>query len=100
MNEVFHYPGEMVWQELREFPGKGKVSVLRDEGKGGAKTVIVRLPAGGQIVPHSHVGAVQHYVLEGEGETQGRLWKKAPIGSCRNTWMSRRSSRRKASRFS
>ncbi len=72
MNEVFHYPGEMVWQELREFPGKGKVSVLRDEGKGGAKTIIVRLPAGGQILPHSHVGAVQHYVLEGECETQGK----------------------------
>jgi quercetin dioxygenase-like cupin family protein len=62
----------MVWQEVREFPGKGKVSVLRDEGKGGAKTIIVRLPAEDQIVPHSHVGAVQHYVLEGECETQGK----------------------------
>jgi quercetin dioxygenase-like cupin family protein len=73
MNEVIHYPGAMVWQELREFPGKGEVTVLRDEGKGKARTIIVRLPAGGQIIPHSHVGAVQHYVLEGECETQGKI---------------------------
>lgn len=72
MNEIIHYPGAMIWQELREFPGKGEVTVLREEGKGGAKTMIVRLPAGGQIIPHSHVGVVQHYVLEGECETQGK----------------------------
>lgn len=72
MEEIIHYPGERKWQELREFPGKGEVTVLREEGKGGAKTIIVRLPAGGQIIPHSHVAAVQHYVLEGECETQGK----------------------------
>lgn len=72
MNETIHYPGAMVWRELREFPGKGEVTVLRDEGKGKARSMIVRLPAGGQIIPHSHVGVVQHYVLEGEYETQGK----------------------------
>jgi quercetin dioxygenase-like cupin family protein len=72
MNEVVRYPGEMLWETLREFPGKGEVTVLREDGKGGAKTIIVRLPAGGQIIPHSHVAAVQHYVLEGECETQGK----------------------------
>jgi len=72
MEEVVRYPGEMLWETLREFPGKGEVTVLRDEGKGKAKTIIVRLPAGGQIIPHSHVAPVQHYVLEGEYETQGK----------------------------
>jgi hypothetical protein len=72
MKEAIHYPGEMVWQELREFPGKGDVTVLRDEGKGKARTIIVRLQAGGQIIPHCHVAPVQHYVLEGECETQGK----------------------------
>jgi hypothetical protein len=73
MNEIIHYPGEMVWRELREFPGRGEVIVLRDEGKGKARTIIVRLPAGGQIVPHSHTAPVQHYILEGECETQGKV---------------------------
>jgi len=72
MNEIIRHPGAMVWEELREFPGKGEVTMLREEGKGGAKTMIIRLPAGGQIIPHSHVGVVQHYVLEGECETQGK----------------------------
>lgn len=66
----------MVWEELREFPGKGEVTVLRDEGKGKARTIIVRLSAGGQILPHSHVAPVQHYVLEGECETQGKTLGK------------------------
>jgi hypothetical protein len=72
MKEVVRYPGEMLWETLREFPGKGEVTVLRDESRGKSKTIIVRLPAGGQIVPHSHVGTVQHYVLEGECETEGK----------------------------
>lgn len=70
MNEVMRHPGELRWETLREFPGKGEVAVLRDEGK--ARTIIVRLPDDGQIVPHSHVGTVQHYVLEGECETEGK----------------------------
>lgn len=72
MKEVLRHSGEMVWEELREFPGKGEMTVLRDEGKSKARTIIVRLPAGGQIVPHSHVGTVQHYVLEGACETEGK----------------------------
>ena len=76
MNEVVRYPGEMLWETLREFPGKGEVTVLRDEGKGKARTIIVRLPAGGQILPHSHVAPVQHYVLEGECETQEKTLGK------------------------
>lgn len=76
MKEVICHSGEMVWEALREFPGKGEMTTLRDEGKGKASAIIVRLPAGGQIVPHSHVGTVQHYVLEGECETEGKLLGK------------------------
>lgn len=45
MNEVVRHSGKMIWEELREFPGKGEAAVLRDEGKGKARTIIVRLPA-------------------------------------------------------
>lgn len=76
MEKVIRHSGEMVWETLREFPGRGEMTTLRDEGKGTARTIIVRLPASGQIVPHSHVGAVQHYVLEGECETEGKLLGK------------------------
>jgi hypothetical protein len=42
--------------------------------------MLVRLPHGGHIVPHSHLGVVQHYVVEGEYETQGQTY---PTGTYR-----------------
>lgn len=66
---------QMRWERLRRFPGTGEVKDLRDEPKCGAKTMLVRLPAGGYLAPHSHPGAVQHYVLEGEYESGGQIFK-------------------------
>lgn len=74
MNEIVYHTPDMRWEELRAFPGTGKAKMLRDEPPIGARTVIVRLPAGGQIVPHMHLAAVQHYVLEGEYESEGRTF--------------------------
>jgi hypothetical protein len=68
---ILHTP-DLSWQALRSFPGTAEVKMLRDEPSGGARTMLVRLPPGGQIVPHSHLGAVQHYVLEGDCDTEGR----------------------------
>lgn len=58
-----------------EFPGRGEVKVLREEPHGGAKTMLVRLPPGGRIEPHTHLGVVQHYVVEGEYHTNGRTFE-------------------------
>jgi hypothetical protein len=64
----------MEWQELTEFPGTGQVKYLRSREPGSGSTMMVRLPAGGQINPHSHVKVVQHYILEGECETDGKVY--------------------------
>ena len=72
MDESIHHTEEMSWRKLREFPGTAEVKVLREEAEGGAKAMLVRLAAGGQIAPHAHVATVQHYVLEGECESQGK----------------------------
>lgn len=74
MEEVIHHTAYMGWGELREFPGPADGKVLREETQCGAKTMLVRLPPGGQIIPHGHRGVVQHYVLEGQYETQGQLF--------------------------
>jgi quercetin dioxygenase-like cupin family protein len=63
------------WRELHEFPGKGEVKVLREESNRGAKTIVVRLPAGGQILPHNHLGVVQHFVIKGQYEAQGTTFE-------------------------
>jgi hypothetical protein len=74
MEEIIRYTPDMRWAELRFFPGKGQVKMLRDEPPVGARTIIVQLPAGGEIVPHTHLAAVQHYVLEGKYESEGKTF--------------------------
>jgi len=72
------YTQNIAWRKLREFPGTAEVKMLHDSAEGGARTMLVRLPPGGQIVPHAHLGVVQHYVLEGTYQTRGQT---CPAGS-------------------
>ena len=72
--EIIHHTQYMGWGELCEFPGPADVKILREQAQCGAKTMLVRVPAGGKILPHSHRGVVQHYVLDGQCETEGKLF--------------------------
>jgi hypothetical protein len=74
MTELTLYTPEMPWEELAFFPGNAEVKVLRSEAEGGARTLLVRMPPGGEIEPHSHLGVVQHYVLDGEYDTLGETF--------------------------
>ncbi|MDE3242996.1 MAG: cupin domain-containing protein [Nitrospirota bacterium] len=71
MNDRITHTPNLSWAQLFHFPGNAEVKVLRDEGPGEAMTLLVRLPPGGQIRPHSHPAPVQHYVLEGTYESEG-----------------------------
>ena len=75
MDQHVAYTPEMPWEKLTEFPGEGEVKRLRDQGSGMGMTLIVRLPAHGHITPHAHTAAVQHYVLEGEYQSEGRVYR-------------------------
>jgi quercetin dioxygenase-like cupin family protein len=70
MDAIIRRTPEISWQES-PFPGTAEVKILRHEAGAGARTVLVRVPAGGQITPHTHLAAVQHHVLDGDYETQG-----------------------------
>lgn len=70
--ETIYHTQNMEWTKLSEFPGLADGKVLREEKQLGAKTLLVRVPAGGKISPHSHRGVVQHYVLEGQYESEGQ----------------------------
>ena len=71
--EKFHHTATMKWEKLQEFPGPADVKIVREDPSLGAKTMLVRIPAGGRITPHSHRGIVEHFVLEGQYETDGQL---------------------------
>jgi hypothetical protein len=74
MIELTIYSPEMTWEPVSFFPGDAEVKILRAESEHGARTMLVRLPPGGEISPHGHLGVVQHYVLEGEYETGGEVF--------------------------
>jgi len=74
MAELTVYTPEMPWEVLSFIPGDAEVKILRAEPEGGARTMLVRLSPGGEISPHDHLGVVQHYVLEGEYETEGEMF--------------------------
>jgi len=74
MEQHVTYTPEMPWEALTEFPGEGEIKRLRDQGTGRGMTIMVRLPAHGHITPHAHTAAVQHYVLEGEYESEGKVY--------------------------
>jgi quercetin dioxygenase-like cupin family protein len=74
------YTQNIDWQPLRAFPGTAEVKMLRKPVHGGARTMLVRLQPGGQIRPHTHMGGVQHYVLEGSYQTRGESY---PAGTYR-----------------
>ena len=67
------YTPELQGEKDKPFPGTAEIVTLRDDPESGAATYLVRLPAGGQIVPHSHAASAQHYVLEGECESEGTV---------------------------
>ncbi|QDV20559.1 ChrR Cupin-like domain protein [Gimesia panareensis] len=74
MQQQSIYTPDMPWEKLTEFPGEGEVKRLRDQETGKGQTILVRLSAGGQIRPHAHTTGVQHYVLEGEYESEGKIY--------------------------
>lgn len=76
MTETTYCTPEMSWQQSAEFPGSVEVKTLRDERpQCMTKTLLVHLSAGSEIIPHSHLAPVQHFVLEGEYETGGKVYQ-------------------------
>ena len=68
------YVPEMNWEASTDFPGDAEVITLRAEPARKARTVLVRLHPGGRAAPHCHIATVQHYVLEGEYESEGKIY--------------------------
>ena len=66
LHDVF---SETNWEVHPSYPEGTKVKVLRDED--GAKTLLLKLPAGFHMEGHSHISTEQHFVLEGSYVSDG-----------------------------
>jgi len=69
---------ELGWEKAEGYPEGTKIKTLRDED--GAKTILLKLPKGFHMVAHTHIYNEQHLVLEGEYESEGKVY---PSGTYR-----------------
>jgi len=66
---------EMQWEEARSYPPGTLMRVLRRDEKGRPLTLILKVGEGFKMASHSHVGTEQHFVLEGEYQSEGRIYQ-------------------------
>ena len=59
------------WESADDYSPGTKRKVLRNEN--GSRTVLLKLPPGFIIPPHSHIVTEQHFILEGEYFNNGKL---------------------------
>lgn len=60
------------WEDAEGYIDGTLRSVLRDDEKG--KTILLKLPKGFLQGPHSHITTEQHFVVEGEYESDGEVY--------------------------
>ena len=64
-----------LWENTKDYPDGTKQKVLRDDANNG-KTVLLKLPAGFHMAPHSHITTEQHFVLDGQYTSDGVAYSK------------------------
>ena len=74
MKKTMNIFDEKHWKNANDyFPGT-KRKVLRNEN--GSRSVLLKLPPGFVIPPHSHITTEQHVILEGEYVNNGKVYRK------------------------
>jgi anti-sigma factor ChrR (cupin superfamily) len=76
MKDLMNLYDDQNWDGAEEYANGTKRKVLRDEN--GKRTVLLQLPAGFFMAPHSHITVEQHFVLKGEYSSDGKIY---PEGS-------------------
>ena len=64
MKRLMNLYDELHWENADEYYEGTLRKVLRQED--GCRTVLLKLPAGFSMSPHSHITAEQHFILDGE----------------------------------
>jgi len=67
---------ELNWEKADNYPKGTLKKTLRDEN--GARTILLKLPKGFNMEPHTHLITEQHFVLKGAYTSEGLIY---PEGS-------------------
>ncbi len=74
MKSLVYESEEMEWEETKDYPPGAKSKVLREGGASEGRTILLKLPPHWRMKAHSHTTVEQHYVLEGEYESEGKVF--------------------------
>ncbi|MBC8182622.1 cupin domain-containing protein [candidate division KSB1 bacterium] len=63
---------EMEWGEAIGYPAGTQIKMLREHGE--SQTFLLKLPARFDLEGHAHIATEQHFVLDGEYESDGKKY--------------------------
>jgi quercetin dioxygenase-like cupin family protein len=75
MEEITINYEKMKWADAPGYPEGSKIKILREGGPGEGKTFLHKIKKGFKMEGHSHTTVEQHFVLEGEYESEGKVYK-------------------------
>jgi len=75
MNAISVDAGKLSWQPAPDYPGGAQKKVLSEETATTPRTILLKIPAGWKMDAHSHRFTELHYVLEGEYESDGIVFR-------------------------
>jgi anti-sigma factor ChrR (cupin superfamily) len=76
MEEIKVNTNEMEWRESAEYPQGVWEKVLHDGSDKAPKSCLLKIEPGWGMDAHAHVYTEMHYVLEGEYESQGQVFRE------------------------
>ena len=74
MKKIMNLFDDLNWENADEYFNGTKRKTLRDED--GRKTILLKLPKGFNMPPHTHVTTEQNFVLDGEYTYKGEVFAK------------------------
>ena len=74
MKKIMNLYDDLHWENADEYCEGTMRKVLRDDD--GKRTVLLKLPAGFSMKPHTHVTTEQHFILDGDYTSNGELYSK------------------------
>jgi len=69
---------EFGWKQAEGYPVGTRIKTLRDDT--GGKTILLKMPKGLRMDAHTHVCNEQHIVLEGQYESEGKVYSSGTYG--------------------
>jgi len=74
MKKLLNLFDDYNWEEADGYSEGTKRKILRDDKNG--RTMLLKLPKGFYMAPHSHITTEQHFVLDGEYISRGEVYPK------------------------